>query len=214
MKNKNCILLLSGGIDSTTLLALLSKKGYSITAICFNYNQKHSIEIEYAKTNSDFFKAKQIEVVELYSSSFNSSGLVSLGIDLNKYQPNTLPTLQDNSYVPFRNLLFLSYALSFAEALTIKDVYIGVNKDDAENFWDCSQPFIKMINKIAKINTGIKIYAPFIKHTKAEIIKLAKKLNVDLNNTMSCYDPINGKECGSCLSCVKKEVAIQNAKVC
>jgi 7-cyano-7-deazaguanine synthase len=214
MKNKNCILLLSGGIDSTTLLAQLSKKGYIITALCFNYNQKHSIEIEYAKTNSEFYKINRIEVVELYPSSFNTSGLVSLGINLNKYQPNKIAISQDNSYVPFRNLIFLSYALSYAEALKIKEVYIGVNKDDAENFWDCSAHFIKMINKIAKINTDIKIFAPFIKHTKSEIIKFAKTLNVDLKKTMSCYEPVNGKACGTCLSCVKKEVAIQKAECC
>ena len=212
MKDKDCILLLSGGIDSTTLLALLSKERYSITALCFSYNQKHSIEIEYAKTNSKIYEINNIEIVELHTSSFNSSGLVSSVIILNKYQSIKLPASQDNSYVPFRNLLFLSYALSYAEALKIHEIYIGVNKDDAENFWDCSEPFIKIINKLAKINTDIKINAPSIKYTKSEIIKLAYTSNVDLSNTISCYEPKNGKECGSCLSCVKKEVAIIKAK--
>ncbi len=212
MKSKRAILLLSGGIDSTTLLAKLSSEKFEVVAVSFNYGQKHSIELSYAKKNAKKYYVKKHYIIELDKTLFKSSALVNNDIDIASYENARFPLGQVNAYVPFRNLLFISSALSLAESMNINEIYLAINKDDASIFWDCRIDFIDKINTIANLNTSILIKTPFINLHKSEVIKLARQLNVDLNNTITCYKPNKANECGVCLSCLTKQKAIENAK--
>jgi 7-cyano-7-deazaguanine synthase len=107
-------------------------------------------------------------------------------------------------------LVFISTALSLAESMKINEIYLAFNADDNSNFWDCRTDFVQQINAIATLNTSIQIKTPFIKLSKNEIVKLAYQLNVNLNNTITCYQPIEGQECGVCLSCNTKQKACEN----
>jgi 7-cyano-7-deazaguanine synthase len=209
MVNKQAILLLSGGIDSTTLLAKLSNENYEVIAISFLYGQKHFIELKYARKNAEKYGVKKHHIIELDHTLFNSSALVNREIDISTYRNNELPEGQVNAYVPFRNLLFISTALSLAQTMNINEVFLAFNSDDNANFWDCRTEFIKKINAIATSNSSIEIKTPFINFSKTEVIKLARQLNVDLNDTITCYQPIDGIECKSCLSCLSKQKAIK-----
>jgi 7-cyano-7-deazaguanine synthase len=210
MENKRAILLLSGGIDSTTLLAKLSSENYDVIAISFNYGQKHGIELNYAKKNAEKYNVKKHTIIELDKSLFNSSALVNKEIDIETYENTDLPERKVNAYVPFRNLLFISTALSLAESMNVNEVYLAFNSDDNANFWDCRTDFADKINEIANSNASIQVKTPFINLPKAEIVKLARQLNVDLNNTISCYQPNGTTECGVCLSCLTKQKALEN----
>lgn len=211
MENKRAILLLSGGIDSTTLLAKLSSENYDVIAISFHYGQKHSIELNFAKKNAEKYIVKKHYIIELDKSLFKSSALVNREIGIETYESIELPKGQVNAYVPFRNLLFISTSLSLAETMKINDVYLAFNRDDTVNFWDSRMDFIEKINAIAASNSSIQIKTPFINLSKTEVVKLALQLNVDLNNTINCYQPNEGTECGVCLSCVTKQKALENA---
>jgi 7-cyano-7-deazaguanine synthase len=210
MKNKRAILLLSGGIDSTTLLAKLSNENYKVVAVSFHYGQKNRIELNYAKRNAVKYGVKTHHIIELEKILFKSSALVNREIDAVAYENKKLYEGQVNVYVPFRNLLFISTALSLAETMKINEVYLAFNSDDNANFWDCRTDFVEKINAIATSNTSIQIKTPFINLSKTEIVKLARELNVDLNNTITCYQPNKVTECGVCLSCVTKQKAIEN----
>ncbi len=211
MKNKRVILLLSGGIDSTTLLAKLSSENYDVIAISFEYGQKHAIELDYAKKNAEKYGVIKHHIIKLDKILFNSSALVNQEIDITTYKDNKLPERQDKSYVPFRNLLFISTALSLAETMEINEIYLAFNNDDSNNFWDCKMNFVEKINEIATLNTSIQIQTPFINMSKTEVVQLAKQLNVDLNNTITCYQPNETTECGVCLSCITKQKSLENA---
>ena len=208
---KRAMLLLSGGIDSTTLLAKLSSENYEVVAVSFHYGQKHGIELNYAKKNAQKYGVKCHQIIELDKIFFNSSALVNQEIDITTYENDELPEGQVNAYVPFRNLLFISTALSLAESMKINEVYLAFNSDDNANFWDCRFDFVEKINAIATSNTSIQIKTPFINLSKTEVVKLARRLNVDLNNTITCYQPNEATECGVCLSCLTKQKAIENA---
>ncbi len=212
MENKQAILLLSGGIDSTTLLAKLAKENYSIVAISFHYGQKHSVELNYAKQNAQKYGVKSHHIIELNKILFESSALVNSELNITTFKNNELPNEQVNAYVPFRNLLFISTSLSLAETMNINEIYIAINKEDSSLFWDCTTDFIDKINSIANINSSIKIIAPFINKTKSEVIQLAQKLFVDIENTITCYQPKGKFECGICLSCITKQKAMENIK--
>lgn len=211
MGHKRIILLLSGGVDSTTLLAKLTSEGYEITALSFLYGQKHSIELDFAQQNAAKYGVKNHQIVELDKTLFESSALVNLEIDIETIENNNLHKGEVNAYVPFRNLIFISAALSLAESININEIYLAFNKDDSNNFWDCKTDFIEKINVISNLNISINIKTPFIDLSKSDVVKLASQLNVDLNNTITCYQPIEATECGVCLSCVTKQKAIKNA---
>lgn len=209
MKNKRIILLLSGGIDSTTMLAKLLSEGYEIIAISFYYGQKHGIELNYAKQNVAKYGVKNHHIIELDTTLFKSSALVNDDIDIITYKNRELPKGQVNAYVPFRNLLFISTALSLAESMNIDEIYVALNNDDRHNFWDCKIDFIEKVNAIAALNSVIQIKTPFINLSKSDVVKLAYQLNVDLKKTITCYQPNEATECGVCLSCISKQKAIE-----
>lgn len=227
-KQKIAVVLLSGGIDSATTAAYAKSNGYDITALTFSYGQKHGIEIIFAEKLCRHFKIDKQIIINIPAEIFSSSALLSDSVDIPKNRDISsiiLPvsnTRIDNvlnnnirderipsTYVPGRNILFLSYALSYAESVGSRDIFIGVNAIDYSGYPDCRPEFIASFETMA--NTGTKagvlgdrfaIHAPLLKLKKSEIIKLGKELGVDFSLTHSCYDPDeNGSSCGECDSC-------------
>lgn len=207
MEKSKVILLLSGGIDSTTLLAKLKEENKEVLAISFFYDQKHAIELEFAKDNAEKYNVIKHKIIQLDRQLFSSSALVNGNKDLSTYEDGEKPEGQENAYVPYRNLVFLSMALSLAESYKINNIYVAFNNDDCINFWDCTSAFLTQLNAISE-HSKIEIHAPLVNLTKKEVVQLAKKLDVDLNKTISCYQPTNYMECGVCLSCQVKKVAL------
>jgi len=208
MEKNKVILLLSGGIDSTTLLARLKEENKEVLAISYFYDQKHVIELEYAKKNAKKYNVVQHKTIQLDSQLFLGSALVNNEKKLSTYENGEKPVGQENAYVPYRNLVFLSMALSLAESNDINNIYVAFNKDDCLNFWDCTTTFLFQLNMITK-HSSISIHAPFIDLSKKEVVHLAKKLNVNLSETISCYQPVSNNECGKCLSCLVKGKALK-----
>lgn len=209
MENKPVLLLLSGGIDSTTLLAQLKSQGKKIYALSFNYGQKNRIELAFAKENAARFGAKHLEV-QLDKGLFVHAALVNQQVAVSTYSAIELPQAEVNTYVPFRNLIFIAQALCFAETHSIEQIYLGFNQDDSLNYWDCRKAFVEEMNRIANPR-GIAILTPFIDLEKKEIVGLAHQLEVNLEETLTCYQPVGREECGTCLSCRIKQKAMQGA---
>ncbi|MBU4485720.1 MAG: 7-cyano-7-deazaguanine synthase QueC [Candidatus Delongbacteria bacterium] len=205
------IVLLSGGLDSTTCLAIAKSKGYEIYALSFDYGQKHFIELRLAKYNAKFFKTVEHKIVKLDRNFFKNSALTNREISVKKdnYSETDIP----NTYVPARNTVFLSYALAYAETVNSGHIFIGVNIIDYSGYPDCRQEFIKSFEKLANLalketvegKMRIKIETPLLFKTKSEIIKIGKKLGIDYSKTISCYDPTDGKACGHCDSCLLRK---------
>ncbi|OCL28090.1 7-cyano-7-deazaguanine synthase QueC [Orenia metallireducens] len=213
---KKAVVLLSGGLDSTTALYLAKSKGYEVYAISFDYGQRHDKELQSAKNVAEVAGVKEHIIVETNMGAWGGSALTDQSIDVPEgdEQRKEIPV----TYVPARNMIFLSYAASYAEVVGAQDVFIGVSEVDYSGYVDCRQEFINAMEQA--INKGtvcgaeegkpIKIHAPFINMTKAEEIKLGIKLGVDYAQTWSCYC---GEEqaCGSCDSCVLRLKAFEEA---
>jgi 7-cyano-7-deazaguanine synthase len=203
------ILLLSGGIDSTTLLAKLTAEKHEVVAISYRYEQKNEIELAFAKKNANMYEVELHKVINLESSLFGTSALINSDLKIATFDTEETPLGDVDTYVPFRNMIFLSIALSIAESMNINKVYIAINADDKRNYWDCNALFFEYLNKIAAINSDIKIITPFIEMSKVDVILLSKKLNVNINDTITCYNPKDDHECGECLSCTTKRLALK-----
>jgi 7-cyano-7-deazaguanine synthase len=203
---KKAIILLSGGLDSATVAAIAINQGFTLHAVSFSYGQKHHKELEHAKLIRDYFKINSTQIISLQAEIFATSSLIgnkkiAKNRDLAKSEiPNT--------YVPARNIIFLSYALALAESFNIYDIFIGVNAVDYSGYPDCRPEFIENFTAMANAGTKlgqfnkIKIHTPLINLTKAEIIKIGLELNLDYSITHSCYDPINDYSCGACDACL------------
>ena len=211
MEKKRAVILLSGGIDSATTLAVARERNFALFVITFSYGQRHSIEVSFARMMAEFFKVENQIVIDLPVELFSMSSLSSVSAievpkkDL-KSDCESIPT----TYVPGRNILFLSYALSYAENIGSRNIFIGVNSIDYSGYPDCRPEFIKAFETMA--NSGTKagimgdrfaIEAPLMYMKKSEIIKLGASLNVDYSLTHSCYDPVDDRfSCGKCDSCI------------
>ncbi len=200
------VVLLSGGLDSATAAAVAKSKGFSLFALTFAYGQRHEIEIEFAKKIANFLKVSSHEIVHLPDCLFKSSSLVrSSDKEIQNNHTDTIPA----TYVPARNIVFLSMALAFAETIDASHIFIGVNAIDYSGYPDCRPEFIQAFQKVVEVGTksGTKgtpiiIETPLINLTKGEIIKLGLSLGVDYSLTTSCYNPAkNGIPCGVCDSC-------------
>ena len=211
---KKAIVLLSGGLDSTTVLAIAKNLGFEIYALSFSYGQRHEIELESAKKIAKKFAVKEYKTAKIDLRIFGGSALtddITVPKTLTTYdlRLTTIPI----TYVPARNTIFLSYALAYAETVGAFDIFIGVNAVDYSGYPDCRPEFIKAFQELADLATAagvenkgrFKIHSPLIKMSKKEIIENGIKLGVDYAQTHSCYDPIvkNGKvyACGECDSC-------------
>ncbi|GIR56188.1 MAG: 7-cyano-7-deazaguanine synthase [Gammaproteobacteria bacterium] len=214
MVNKKALVLFSGGLDSTTMLAMVKSDGYEITALTINYNQRHVSEIEFSKKSLSQLQINKQIIFDLDLSKIGGSALtdnIPVPIDSNDNIPTT--------YVPARNTIFLSLASSFAERLNISDIFIGANIIDYSGYPDCRPEFIKSFEKTINLGTKLgvegshfRIHTPLIKMTKAEIIKKGHSLGVDYSLTLSCYNPTDsGLACGKCDSCKFRKDGFKNA---
>ncbi len=203
--NKKAIVLLSGGLDSTTTLAIAQSKGYTCYALSFRYGQRHSIELAAAKKVAQALKVVEHKIFDIDLSVFKGSALTDDNIDIPKSSAAGIPV----TYVPARNTVFLSISLAWAEVLHIQDLFIGVNAVDYSGYPDCRPEYIKAYQYMANLATkaGVEgqklvIHTPLISLSKAEIIKLGNDLGVDYSLTVSCYSADKqGRACGMCDSC-------------
>lgn len=206
---KKAIILLSGGIDSATVLSIAIKEGYECYPISFNYGQRHIVELEFAKgIAADMDCASRHLIVNLDIAKLGGSALTDTSIAVPKtgLATDVIPV----TYVPARNTIFLSYALGYAEVTGATTIFYGANAIDFSNYPDCRPEFLDAFAKVANLGTkaaaeGVKIEikAPLIKMSKAEIMKLALTNGIALESTISCYDPLpDGKPCKSCDACV------------
>ena len=205
------IVLLSGGLDSTTTLAIAKNSGYDLFAISFNYGQRHKIELERAKTVAREIKTKEHRIIDIDLRQFGGSALTD-DIDVPTHRGDEKMSISiPITYVPARNTIFLSYALAYAEVTQCNNIFIGVTSVDYSGYPDCRPEFITAFEIMANLATKagvegmdrIKIQTPLIHMTKAEIIKEGLSLGVDYDLTHSCYDPNEvGLACGNCDSCL------------
>ena len=219
-KNKKAIILLSGGLDSATTLAIAGEMGYKCYAMTFRYGQRHSVEIESAKKIAAAQGAKEHKIIDIDLTTFAHSALTDPAIEVPKNRDNIAENDIPVTYVPARNTIFLSYALAWAEVLGIFDIFIGVNATDYSGYPDCRPEFIDAYQKMANLataaaieNKGIyTIHTPIIEMSKAEIIKTGTKLGVDYALTHSCYDPNEqAAPCGKCDSCKLRQKGFTEA---
>lgn len=211
MSFRKAVVLLSGGLDSATTLAIASSEGFQLFALTFRYGQRHRQEIEAAKKVANSLEVIEHRCIDVDLAQFAGSALTDSAIEVPKDRADLgkpgwiLPT-----YVPARNTIFLSYALAWAEVLGAFDIFIGVNAIDYSGYPDCRAEFITAFERVANLATAAagqgkgqyRIHTPIIDMTKAQIILTGTKLGVDYSLTHSCYDPDEqGRSCGRCDSC-------------
>lgn len=218
---KKAIVLLSGGIDSATTLSIAKNSGYEIFAISFRYGQRHIFEIEAAGKIAHEMGVKQHLIMDIDLSSFGGSALTSDIPVPKKEKAEGIGKEIPITYVPARNIIFLSLAVGWAEVLESADIFIGVNAIDYSGYPDCREEFIESFEKAINLGTKsgvegnkMKIHTPLISLTKAEIIKKGIELGVDYSLTHSCYDPDEkGRACGRCDSCLLRKKGFEEARV-
>ena len=204
---KKAVILVSGGADSATVLAIMREQGYEIHAISFNYGQRNNAELRKVAELVKEYNVKQHKIVNIDLRAFGGSALTDDDIKVPHYQDGKeLPEDVPVTYVPARNTIFLSYALGFAEIIDAKDIFIGVHTSDSANYPDCRPEYIKSFEVMANLATnigGVTIHTPLINITKDQIIKTGLRLGVNYKNTISCYDPTEDDlSCGTCLACM------------
>lgn len=207
---RKAIVLLSGGLDSTTVLAQAKSEGFEPYALSFRYGQRHAIELEAAKRVAEAQGVKDHVVCDIDLRVFGGSALTS-DVDVPKHA--SVDEVEENipvTYVPARNTVFLSFALAYAEVVGSTDIFIGVNALDYSGYPDCRPEYIKAFEDMANLATragveggAITIHAPLMEKTKGEIVQMGLDLGVDFSLTSSCYDPDEaGRSCGQCDSCL------------
>jgi len=217
MSNK-AVILLSGGLDSTTCLAIAKNQGFELYALTFNYGQRHNFELKSAKKIVDYFQIKNHSIVNIDLAQFGGSALTD-EIDVPKDRSESKMTDIPITYVPARNTVFLSLALAWAETLNAFNIFIGVNALDYSGYPDCRPEYIAAFEKTANLATkagisgaSFKIHTPLINMKKSEIILNGLQLGVDYGLTSSCYDPLkDGVPCGHCDACILRLKGFQEA---
>lgn len=210
-KEKQAVVLLSGGLDSTTTLAIARQAGFAVYALTFRYGQRHEHEIEAARRIAATFAVAEHAIVAFDLHRFGGSALtddIAVPKGRNVAEMNAdIPI----TYVPARNTIFLSFALAWAETLGAQDIFIGVNALDYSGYPDCRPEYIAAYERMANLATKagveggqrVKIHTPLIAMTKAEIIREGMALGVDYGQTCTCYDPApDGAACGRCDACI------------
>ncbi len=219
---KKAVILSSGGIDSTTAMAITREQGYDLYSLSFDYGQRHVLELEAARRIAEIFGAREHLVIRLDMGRIGGSALTA-DIPVPKARSDEeigsgIPV----TYVPARNTIFLSYGLAWAEVLEAPDIFIGVNALDYSGYPDCRPEYIRAFENMANLaikatvegRLRITIQAPLIGLTKAEIIRRGTALGVDYSLTHSCYDPSpDGKACGGCDSCLLRKKGFREAGI-
>jgi 7-cyano-7-deazaguanine synthase len=218
--DKKCIVLLSGGLDSSTLLHYAKKtlKYNSVYALTFHYGQTHAIELNCAKWQANAAEVVQHNIIQLDSLRRivkNASELTGESGDIRNFdQLTTEQRNQPPTYVPFRNLCFLSLSAAFGESNNIYDIFYGAQSQDQYGYWDATRRFVKRLNKVMALNRNkkLKVHAPFANMNKKDIIKLGTNIGVDYSHTWTCY---KGKEkaCGKCAACTDRLNAFKQAGI-
>lgn len=204
------VVLLSGGLDSSTTLAVAKSQGFELYALTFRYGQRHQLEIEAAKRVASQFNVAEHKIFDVGLDRFGGSALTA---EIEIPKDRGLEEISKNipiTYVPARNTIFLSLGLAWAEVLGARDIFIGVNALDYSGYPDCRPEFIEAFEHMADLGTKagvegrrIKIHTPLIHLNKARIIKKGLELGVDFRLTSTCYDPsLQGEACGKCDACL------------
>ena len=220
---RRAVVLLSGGLDSATALAIARADGCAPLALSFRYGQRHAIELEAARNIARAFKVAEHRVIDIDLRAFGGSALtgdIAVPKDRSIEQIGGEPAIPI-TYVPARNTIFLSFALAFAEVRSARHVYIGVNALDYSGYPDCRPEFIAAFQQLARVATkagvegrGVQIHAPLLAWTKEQIIRRGLELGVDYGLTRSCYDPDPaGRGCRRCDSCVLRLAAFAKVGV-
>lgn len=207
---KPAVVLLSGGLDSSTVVAIAQRDGYQVHGLSFSYGQRHTVELEAAKRVAAAANIADHKIIDIDLRAFGGSALTA-DIDVPKHDTaDEMGTEIPVTYVPARNTIFLSFALAWAEVLGANDIFIGVNALDYSGYPDCRPEFIDAFQTLARIatktgvegSTQVTIHAPLIDLTKAQIATLGNELGVDYAITISCYEADDqGLACGRCDSC-------------
>jgi 7-cyano-7-deazaguanine synthase len=216
---KTAIVLSSGGLDSTTVMALAREDGFDLVSLSFDYNQRHHFELNAADQVAKLFQVKKHVNFPVDLSRFGGSALTTdIPVPMDREDAAHLDSIPI-TYVPARNTVFLSIALALAETESSRDIYIGVNALDYSGYPDCRPEYIESFEKMANLATRdgvtgnkITIHAPLVHMTKAQIILEGQRLGVDYSITHSCYNPNNtGVACGHCDSCILRQKGFQEA---
>ncbi|HIJ50383.1 MAG TPA: 7-cyano-7-deazaguanine synthase QueC [Nitrospinae bacterium] len=210
MKN-NAVVLLSGGLDSTTTLAIAQKEGFEVYALSFDYGQRHRVELDRAREIAQNFAVIDHQIMTIDLRQFGGSALTdSIDVPMHRDEKEMSAEIPI-TYVPARNTIFLSFCLAYAEVKNAQNIFLGVNAVDYSGYPDCRPEFIAAFEKLANLATKagvegkekLKIHTPLIQLTKAEIVLKGLELGVDYSLTHSCYNPSDdGASCGSCDSCL------------
>jgi 7-cyano-7-deazaguanine synthase len=219
---QKAVCLLSGGLDSSTCLALARRDGYACYALSFDYGQRHKVELEAAARVAAAIGVERHMVAKLGLDAFGGSALTT---DIAVPKGRAAEEMAHGipvTYVPARNTIFLSYALAWAEVLESSDIFIGVNALDYSGYPDCRPEYIEAYERMANLATAagvegrtrLKIHAPLMRMTKAEIVRAAHDLGLDFALTHSCYDPdVAGRPCGQCDSCLLRRKGFEEAGI-
>ena len=203
--SKKAVILVSGGLDSTTVLSMALAQGYDCYTLSFDYGQRHRSELDSAQRVSDSAAVVEHKVVKLDLGTIGGSALTDAAIDVPEYETTGIPV----TYVPARNTVFLSIALGWAEVLGANDIFLGVNAVDYSGYPDCRPDYISAFESMANLATKagvegqrLRIHAPLMTMTKADIVEAGLALGVDYSQTVSCYQASQeGLACGKCDSC-------------
>jgi 7-cyano-7-deazaguanine synthase len=220
MPAPRAVVLLSGGLDSTTCLAVAARDGFEVCALSVRYGQRHTAELDAAARQAERAGVARHAVVDVDLGSFGGSALTDEAIEVPKDRDPD-DTSIPSTYVPARNTVFLSLALAWAEVLGSTDLYIGVNALDYSGYPDCRPEFIEAFEALANLATKagvegnrLRVHAPLLSLTKGEIVELGTSLGVDYAGTVSCYDPdASGSACGSCDACSLRRKGFADAGV-
>ena len=215
--SKKAVVLVSGGLDSTTVLSMALKQGYDCYTLSFDYGQRHRSELEAAQRVSAIMGVTEHKVVKLDLGTIGGSALTDSTIDVPEHETTGIPV----TYVPARNTVFLSIALGWAEVLGANDIFLGVNAVDYSGYPDCRPAYIEAFAAMANLATRaavegqtLEVHAPLIDMTKGEIVQAGLALGVDYSLTVSCYQAsLEGLACGKCDSCRLRQQGFVEAGV-
>jgi len=214
---KKAVILVSGGLDSTTVVAMAKRQGYKCYTLSFDYGQRHRSELEAASRVSQSMAVVEHKVVKLDLGSIGGSALTDTSIDVPEAATSGIPV----TYVPARNTVFLSIALGWAEVLGANDIFLGVNAVDFSGYPDCRPEYITAFERMANLATRaavegqpLTVHAPLIDMSKAQIIQAGIELGVDYSKTVSCYQAsLEGEACGRCESCRLRRQGFEQAGI-
>ena len=222
MNELRAVVLLSGGLDSTTVLAIAKSQGFVCNALSFRYGQRHKVELDRAREVAERMGVERHVIVDFDLRQFGGSALTS---DIEVPKERSAADMSHGipiTYVPARNTIFLSFGLAWAETLGSSDIFIGVNALDYSGYPDCRPEYIEAYERMANLATKagvegtqkLKIHSPLVHMTKAQIVQKGRELGVDYSITSSCYDPApDGAPCGKCDSCVLRAKGFAEAGV-